>query len=299
MSETVGFVGVGRMGANMARRLHDTGCRVAAVYDTDRARAREIAAEVGAMAPATLAAVTAAAGVVITVVTDDAAMRSIYAPSGDSLLTGARGKTFVNAATVSPAVHVEVAARAAAAGGSAIEACMASSIPQARNGELYLMCAGDEAAFARLRPILERMSSSMCWIGGPGKAAEVKALVNMLMNVNTAGLAEALALGDALGLDLTLLREVFAQTGAASRVLATDGEDMQRREHETYFSAAHAAKDSGIALELGRAAGVHMPLAEATKRQYDRMVEHGLGEIDKSGIAELTFVDRRPAGARA
>jgi 3-hydroxyisobutyrate dehydrogenase len=233
---------------------------------------------------------------VITVVTDDAAMRAIYAPSGDSLLTGARGKTFVNAATVTPAVHVEVDALVAAAGGSAIEACMASSIPQARAGELYLMCAGDEAAFVRLRPLLETLSSSMRWIGPPGTAAQVKALVNMLMNVNTAGLAEALALGDALGIDLTLLREVFAQTGAASRVLATDGEDMQRREHETYFSAAHAAKDSGIALELGRSAGVIMPLAAATKRQYDRMVEYGLGGLDKSGITELTFAGRRPPG---
>jgi 3-hydroxyisobutyrate dehydrogenase len=297
MKETVGFAGVGRMGAAMARRLHDAGIRVAAVYDADRGRARELAAEIGAMAPETLAAVTAAAEVVITVVTDDAAMRAIYATAGDSLLTGARGRTFVNAATIAPAVHVEIDARIAAAGGAAIEACMASSIPQARNGELYLMCAGDEAAFARLRPLLETLSSSMRWIGGPGKAAEVKALVNMLMNVNTAGLAEALALGDALGLDLTMLREVFAQTGAASRVLVTDGEDMQRREHETYFSAAHAAKDSGIALDLGRAAGVVMPLAAATKRQYDLMVACGLGELDKSGIAELTFTGRRPAGA--
>jgi 3-hydroxyisobutyrate dehydrogenase len=294
MSETVGFVGVGRMGANMARRLRERGYRVAAVYDTDRARARELAAEIGAMAPETLAAVTAAAEVIFTVVTDDAAMRAIYAPAGDSLLTGARGKVFVNAATITPAVHVAIAARIAAAGGAAIEACMASSIPQARNGELYLMCAGDAAAFVRVRPVLETMSASMRWIGGPGTAAQVKALVNMLMNVNTAGLAEALALGDALGLDLTMLREVFAQTGAASRVLVTDGEDMQRREHETYFSAAHAAKDSGIALELGRAAGVIMPLAAATKAQYDRMVACGLGELDKSGIAELTFAGRGP-----
>ncbi len=117
----------------------------------------------------------------------------------------------------------------------------------------------------------------------------------MLMNINTAGLAEALALGDALGLDLTMLRDVFSQTGANSRVLETDGADMQNREHDTYFSAAHAAKDSGIALELGHGAGLILPLAEATKAQYDLMVESGLGDLDKSGIAELTFNDRRPS----
>jgi 3-hydroxyisobutyrate dehydrogenase len=89
-----------------------------------------------------------------------------------------------------------------------------------------------------------------------------------------------------------MLREVFGQTGAASRVLQTDGEDMQNRDHATFFSAAHAAKDSGIALALGEAAGLDLPLARATKQQYDRMVAEGLGELDKSGIAELTFPDR-------
>ena len=294
MKERIGFVGVGRMGANMARRLRDVGYTVGAVYDVDHARARELAAEIGAMAPEKLAAVTAASDVVITVVTDDAAMHAIYAQHGDSLLVGAAGKVFINAATITPSVHVAIDQLVAAAGAGAIEACMASSIPQARNGQLYLMCAGDERAYARVTPLLEQMSSSMRWIGGPGTAAKVKALVNMLMNINTAGLAEALGLGDALGLDLTMLRDVFAQTGANSRVLETDGADMQQREHETYFSAAHAAKDSGIAFELGHAAGVIMPLAAATRSQYDLMVEWGLGDLDKSGIAELTFNDRRP-----
>jgi len=130
------------------------------------------------------------------------------------------------------------------------------------------------------------------FIGKAGEAAKVKALVNMVMNINTAGLAEGLALGDALGLDLKTLREVFAQTGAASRVLETDGEDMQNRDHRCFFSAAHAAKDSGIALELARQLGLDLPLARATKEQYERMIAEGLGELDKSGIAELTFKGR-------
>jgi 3-hydroxyisobutyrate dehydrogenase len=297
MSGKVGFVGVGRMGANMARRLTDVGYTVSVVYDVDAARAAELAPEVGAIAVSTLAAVTAGADVIVTVVTDDAAMRAIYATSGDSLLTGAAGKLFVNAATITPGVHVEVDALIAAAGGKAIEACMASSIPQARDGKLYLMCAGDESAYAALTPMLEKMSVSMRWIGKAGSAAQVKALVNMLMNINTAGLAEALGLGDALGLDLAMLREVFSQTGANSRVLETDGGDMQMRDHETFFSALHAAKDSGIALQLARDAGLDVPLATATKAQYDLMVDQGLGDLDKSGIAELTFIGRRPVNA--
>jgi 3-hydroxyisobutyrate dehydrogenase len=169
---------------------------------------------------------------------------------------------------------------------------MASSIPQARDGTLYLMVAGRKETFDRVKALLDGMSASLRYIGPAGQAAKVKALVNMVMNINTAGLAEGLGLGEALGLDLTMLREVFSQTGANSRVLETDGEDMQNREHEVYFSGAHAAKDSGIALELAREQGLDLPLAAATKAQYDHLVQIGEGEKDKSAIAELTFPSR-------
>jgi 3-hydroxyisobutyrate dehydrogenase len=89
-----------------------------------------------------------------------------------------------------------------------------------------------------------------------------------------------------------MLREIFSQTGAASRVLETDGEDMQNREHSCFFSAAHAAKDSGIALDLAAELGLDLPLAAATRKQFERMIAEGLGELDKSGVAELTFKDR-------
>jgi 3-hydroxyisobutyrate dehydrogenase len=101
-----------------------------------------------------------------------------------------------------------------------------------------------------------------------------------------------LGLADALGLDLDLVREIFSQTGANSRVLETDGADMQNREHDVYFSAAHAAKDSGIALGLARDVKLELPLAQATYDQYERMKSLGLGELDKSGVSELTFLSR-------
>ena len=289
----IGFVGVGRMGANMARRLRDTGYRVTAAYDVRPETARELAAELGSEASASLARVAELADVIVTVVTDDAAMRAIYAPSGDSLLVNAKGKTFVNSATITPGVHVEVQKLVEERGASSLEASLASSIPQARDGTLYMMVAGRPETFERVKPILEAMSKKLRYIGEAGQAAKVKALVNMVMNINTAGLAEGLGLGEALGLDLTVLREVFAETGANSRVLETDGVDMQNREHDVYFSAAHAAKDSHIATALARDAGLTLPLAEATAQQYDTMVELGLGELDKSGVAELTFASRR------
>jgi len=293
MKEKIGFVGVGRMGANMARRLKDCGYRIAAVHDVNASAAAGLARELGARHARTLAAVTAASDVVFTVVTDDSAQLSVFAADGDSLLVRARGKVFVNCATITPGTHVEVGRRARKAGAASLEGCMASSIPQARQGTLYLMCGGDRACFERVRPILEKLSTALRFVGKAGQAAQVKALVNMVMNSNTAALAEGLGLADALDLDLGMVREVFAQTGANSQVLKTDGEDMQNRAHDCYFSAAHAAKDSTIAWVLGCQAGLRLPLAAATKLQFETLVNLGLGGLDKSGVAELTFKGRR------
>ena len=280
------------MGANMARRLKEQGFTIGAVYDVNQPAAQSLAGELGAEACAELRQVTKLSDVILTVVSDDKAMKAIF---NGGLLAWARGRLFINCATVTPSVHVWVEQKAEKAGAQSLEACMASSITQAREGTLYLMCGGKPDAYSRARPVLEKLSSSMRYIGAAGKAAEVKALVNMVMNINTAGLAEGLGLGAALGLDLDILREVFSQTGAASRVLQTDGEDMQKREHSCYFSAAHAAKDSSIAVKLAAEQGMAVPLAIATKKQYLKMVEQGLGGLDKSGIAELTFKDRAPA----
>tara|TARA_Y100001934_G_scaffold74926_1_gene93139 strand:+ start:3906 stop:4844 length:939 start_codon:yes stop_codon:yes gene_type:complete len=294
----IGFVGVGRMGANMARNLKDNGFNVSVVSDANSRAANALAKELGCAATKKLAEVTALSNVVITVVTDDASMRGIFSTSGDSLLVDAKGTTFINCATISPATHVQVEKRAEKVGASSLEGCMASSITQARQGTLYLMCGGKRGVFNRVRPILDALSVNLRYIGTAGQAAQVKALVNMVMNINTAGLAEGLGLGQSLGLDLKVLMNVFSQTGANSRVLETDGEDMVIRDHECYFSADHAAKDSGIALKLASQEGLNLPLAAASKAQYDKMKRLGIGGLDKSGIAELTFPGRKGTSKR-
>ncbi|MCH2659774.1 NAD(P)-dependent oxidoreductase [bacterium] len=294
----IGFVGVGRMGANMARNLKDNGFNVSVVSDANTRAANALAKELGCAATKKLAEVTALSNVVITVVTDDASMRGIFGTSGDSLLVDAKGTTFINCATISPATHVQVEKRAEKVGASSLEGCMASSITQARQGTLYLMCGGKRGVFNRVRPILDALSVNLRYIGTAGQAAQVKALVNMVMNINTAGLAEGLGLGQSLGLDLKVLMNVFSQTGANSRVLETDGEDMVIRDHECYFSADHAAKDSGIALKLASQEGLNLPLAAASKAQYDKMKRLGIGGLDKSGIAELTFPGRKGTSKR-
>jgi 3-hydroxyisobutyrate dehydrogenase len=289
--QKIGVVGLGRMGSNMARCLKDKGYDLAVVFDIRPEVTAEVAKEVGACPATKLSEVTALCDVILTVVTDDAAMEAIYFGE-DNLLTGAHGKTFINCATLSPEIHLKVEKAAGAVGANTLEACMASSIPQARNGELFLIVAGKEAVFDSSKPLLEDLSTALHYVGETGRGAQVKALVNMVMNINTAGLAEGLGLGKSLGIDLEMLCRIFSQTGANSRVLETDSEDMIAREHDCYFSADHAAKDSGIALALAKQQGLSLPLAQATFAQYEKLKQLGLGELDKSAVAELTFPGR-------
>jgi 3-hydroxyisobutyrate dehydrogenase len=292
----IGFVGVGRMGFNMVLRLNDCKYPITALYDLNQEVAKDLAEKTGATVCSTLKEVTSNADIIFTVVTDDSAMKHIYYDEGDNLLIEAEGKTFINCATLSPSIHVDLQTACHDAGAQSLEACMASSIPQARQGTLYLMVGGTEVVFSAVKGVLEDLSQSLRYIGAAGTASQVKALVNMVMNINTAALAEGLGLGSALGLDLEMLCEVFSQTGANSRVLETDSEDMLGRDHECYFSSEHAAKDSGIALAVAEEMSVSIPLAKATFDQYEALKAMGLGHLDKSAVAELTFPGRAGEG---
>jgi len=129
-----------------------------------------------------------------------------------------------------------------------------------------------------------------------GKAAQVKALVNMVMNINIRGLPRDWAWARPWDSISTMLREVFSQTGANSASCKPMARDMQKRDHSCFFSAAHAAKDSGIALRLSKEQGLNLPLATATKKTIStKMVAEGLGELDKSGIRR-TDLQRPPRG---
>ena len=278
----------------MARNLKDKGYQVTSVYDLNQEISSSLASEIGAQSAQTLAEVTANSDIVLTVVTNDAAMEAIFFNEGDNLFIESAGTLFINCATLSPEVHVKLEDAAAKVGAQTLEGCMASSITQAREGTLYLMIGGNENVFNSVKDLLDDLSINLRFVGAAGKAAQVKALVNMVMNINTAGLAEGLGIADALGLDLHMICEIFSQTGANSRVLETDSEDMLGRDHECYFSAEHAAKDSGIAISVAEGAGIDVPLARATLSQYQKMVDAGLGELDKSGVAELTFKGRGP-----
>src|SRR4051794_25970744 len=141
MAEKIGFVGVGRMGANMARRLKENGYEIAAIYDVNTASAQSLATELGCLPAEKLQAVTKASDVIITVVTDDKAMKRIF---NGGLLSRAKGKVFINCATISPDVHRWVEGKAEAAGASSLEAGIGLSNTQGREGTLCFNFGGQK-----------------------------------------------------------------------------------------------------------------------------------------------------------
>src|SRR6266404_3442497 len=135
MPQKIGFVGVGRMGSNMVRRLKDCGYEIAAVYDANSSAAQALAQELSCPVVSELKEVARLSEVIFTVVTDDKAMKQIFK---GGLLNRARGRLFINCATLTPNAHIWAEARAHKSGAQTLEACMASSITQARQGSLYL-----------------------------------------------------------------------------------------------------------------------------------------------------------------
>src|SRR5207237_5845667 len=136
------------------------GFHATAVDDVTRAAATKRTDHLRCAACQDLSEVTAESDVIITVVSDDAAMRKIFATSGDSLLVNANGKLFINCATITPRVHLEVEELAGKAGARSLEACMASSITQARHGSRHLRCAVDKAAVRAAQPVVEKLGKT-------------------------------------------------------------------------------------------------------------------------------------------
>ena len=194
------------MGANMARRLKEVGYPVTAVYDvnTQRRAGTRHGTRRGSLHEAR-ARHRAERRRHHRRHRRQGAARHLHEQEGQPAHGRERPHVFVNCATISPATHVQVEKLAKKAKAASLEGCMASSITQARDGTLYLMCGGEKATFEKVKPILTKLSDEgklLRYIGKAGQAAQVKALVNMVMNINTAGLAEGLGLADALGLDL-------------------------------------------------------------------------------------------------
>jgi 3-hydroxyisobutyrate dehydrogenase len=284
MKPRISFLGLGIMGSGMAGRLLAAGFPLA-VYNRNPAKAAPLG-ELGATVAASPRIAASLADVVISMLADDPASRSLWLGE-DGALAGARpGTVLVESSTVSVGWVEELAKAAKAKGCELLDAPVTGSKPQAQAGELNFIVGGDPAVFERLRPVFAAMGRSATHLGPTGSGALLKLVNNFLCGVQTASLAEGLAIIERAGLDRARSLE-FLTTGApGSPVLKTFSARMAARNYTPNFLLRLMAKDLAYAGAEGASRGVDMATAKAAIAVFQRAIEAGLGDQDLSAVVE-------------
>lgn len=288
MSATaVGIVGVGNMGAGMARRLLATGH---AVTVRDLLPAREALAA-GARVAASPAALARDCGVVIVAVVDAAQTEAVLF-GNDGVAAGARaGTTLMLCPTIAPDDVEHFAQRLQAAGLAVIDAPMSGGPARAEDGTMSLMVACADDVFARHEPLLRTLAQRLVRIGNRvGDGARTKLVNNLLAAIHLAGAAEALALARRLGLDgektLAVIEASSAQSWIASdRLPRALAGDLAPRAHTTLL-----AKDSALAMAMAAAAGAEPALGREAAAIFRSACDAGFGALDDASL--LSFLER-------
>ena len=268
----VAILGTGRMGGAMARRLHQQGFDLR-LWNRTRKRAEQLG--IGEVFD-TPAEASRAADVVISMLTDPAAVRDAYlGPHGALEAEGSR--MYIDSSTVDPKTHQALARVVEQRGSSFIEAPVVGSIPAVEAGKLLIMVGGERAAFERLRAVLQALGDAR-YIGPLGSAARLKLVANSMLGIISAAAGELYNAGLRAGLD----REDARRAGY-----------LDGRYDPVMFRLADMVKDLDLALEVYQEAGIDTPLSQTTRELFERAArDHG--EEDLAAIAELW---RQPAAA--
>ena len=205
-----GFVGLGNLGSRTAQRLLDHGYQLS-VYDMDLAKAEAIAARGGVVAKNILE-LARTADVLLSCLTNDEAVRSVYTgPEG--VFAGARsGTVILEMSTISPESSREVHRLGARGGIEVLDVAISGSTPAAEEGILTLLAGGNPELFLAAEPIFQAVAKRYFLLGGPGSGTAMKLVVNTLLGVGMQAIAEAVVLGEKVGLDRERLLEVLSQT---------------------------------------------------------------------------------------
>lgn len=275
-----GVIGLGAMGAPMARNLARAGL-LAGVWNRTADKAAALAAELGVRHAPTPADLARHCDVVLTCVSADADLLAVV----DQALPGLDGdKLLIDTSTVQPATAVELARRLAEAGCGFLDAPVSGGVEGARQGTLAIMVGGDAQMLERARPVLEAIGARIAHMGPVGSGQATKA-VNQIMaaGINQA-VSEALAFAAAEGLPLDKVIEVVASGAAGNWFLERRGPTMVRGEFPPGFRVALHHKDLAICKAIAERHGVSLPVVEMTLIHYRRLIEAGHGDEDISAL---------------
>ncbi len=282
----IAVLGLGAMGARMAARLLDAGHDVS-VFNRTPERGAELEAR-GARPAATPRKAVAGAEMVIAMLRDDAASRTVWLDPETGALGGlGAGALAIEASTLTPGWVRDLAPAVAQAGGRFLEAPVAGSRPQAEAGQLIYFLGGEAEAVEAARPLLELLGGALHHVGPAGHAAVVKLAVNALFGVQVAAVAEILGLFRKAGLDAGAAAAVLGETPVLSPAAKGAAGLMLAGNFAPQFPIDLVAKDFGYVAEAAAGTGAEMPTAAAVRQVYVRAAEAGLGGDNIAGVAQL------------
>jgi 3-hydroxyisobutyrate dehydrogenase len=285
----VAVLGLGLMGSGMAHRLVAAGFPVAvynvAVYNRTAEKAAPLVAA-GACLAATPRDAAAGAAIVVAMVADDAASRTLWLGKDGALAGAARGTVLIESSTVTPEWIAELAEAASRHRCALIDAPVTGSRAQAAAGELTFLVGGDAATLETARPALAAMGRSVVHVGPTGSGALLKLVNNFLCGVQAASLAEGLALVERAGLDRDTALAVLTNGAPGSPLVKTLSARMAARDYTPNFHLSLMAKDLAYAARAGERHGVRLTSAVTARVAFDRAAAAGLGERDFSAVVE-------------
>jgi 2-hydroxy-3-oxopropionate reductase len=285
MKETLGFIGLGIMGRPMAQNLVRAGYPLR-VY-ARRPEAVLPLSDVGALVCETPAEVAHQAGIIFTMVSDTPDVEAVVLGAG-GILEGARpGSLVVDMSTISPVATRALAQRLSEREVGMLDAPVSGGEVGAIAGTLSFMVGGPEAAFRRAKPMLEAMGKTLVHIGGNGAGQVCKACNQILVGATIVGVAEALLLAQAAGVDPAKVREALLGGFANSRVLEIHGQRMIEEHFDPGFAARLHHKDLRIVSDTAHALGLCLPSAAMVAQYLDTLVGQGKGELDSAAIYEV------------
>jgi 3-hydroxyisobutyrate dehydrogenase-like beta-hydroxyacid dehydrogenase len=257
---TLGFVGLGAMGSRIAGRLVDSGNQV---YATNRTKAKaQPLIDRGLRWRESPREVAAAAEVVFSMVTDDAALGAITS-GPDGILAGLEdGKVYVDMSTVSPRASRQLAERVDWLGAQMLDAPVSGSIPQAESGTLAIMVGGERQAFASVEPLLRELGQTVTHIGTNGQGLLLKLAINISLAVQTLAFSEGLLLAERGGIDPRLAAEVMSTSSIGSPMLRARIPLFLDLPEQAWFDVELMQKDIRLARQT--ADDLQIPLPSAT-----------------------------------
>jgi 3-hydroxyisobutyrate dehydrogenase-like beta-hydroxyacid dehydrogenase len=276
--ELIGLVGLGLMGSALAERLRAAGREVAG-YD-NRVEARDGLARAGGNPVGSVREVFARTRIVILSLPDSEVVAGVVREAGDLAV----GSTIIDTTTGDPAASERLGRELADRGADFLDATITGSSAEARRGEVIVTAGGLKSVFLAAEPLLVLFSRRSFFVGPWGSGARIKLIVNLVLGLNRAVLAEGLAFARRCGMDAAKVLEILQSSAAYSKVMDAKGRKMIESDFDPQARLSQHLKDVRLVLEEGARSGASLPLSRVHEVLLTRLVEQGLGDCDNSAI---------------